>query len=205
MRLHFLLFSFILVGLAAAETFCNNGEPTAVGDMISVHYSGYIHDLSATGVKGKMFDSSVKRKQAFNFKLGAGQVIRGWDEGLVGLCLGERKTLIVPPELGYGSRGAGKDIPPNATLRFVVDVVAVNDNVLHLEPEEDPNVFKEMDANRDLMISYDEMAQWFRTMHPDKLERIPDGLFEREDKNGDQMISWEEFDGPKGDSMEGEF
>jgi hypothetical protein len=103
---------------------------------------------------------------------------------LVGMCLGEKKTLVLPPDLAYASKGAGADIPPHATLRFVVDLVGVNDNSVNLTPTADPNIFSEMDSNRDLMISYNEMENWFRTMHPDKLDRIPAGLFEREDKNG---------------------
>jgi hypothetical protein len=99
-----------------------------------------------------------------------------------GLCLGEKTELVIPPEQGYGSRGAGKDIPPNATLRFTIDIVGINEEVLKVEPT--PNVFQEMDTNRDMMISYEEMAQWFATKHPDKLDHIPAGLFEREDKNG---------------------
>jgi hypothetical protein len=100
------------------------------------------------------------------------------------MCLGEKKTLVLPPDLAYASKGAGADIPPHATLRFVVDLVGVNDNSVNLTPTADPNIFSEMDSNRDLMISYGEMENWFRTMHPDKLDRIPAGLFEREDKNG---------------------
>lgn len=100
------------------------------------------------------------------------------------MCLGEKKTLTVPPELGYGSRGAGNDIPPNATLRFTVDLISINDKKINLEPSTDPNVFKEMDANRDLLISPEEMEAWFTHTHPDKLTSIPQGLFEREDKNG---------------------
>jgi hypothetical protein len=97
------------------------------------------------------------------------------------MCLGEKKELVIPPELGYGERGAGKDIPPNATLRFEIDIVGINDQVLKVESA--PNVFKEMDADNDGKISYEEMAAWFATKHPDKLDRIPAGLFEREDKN----------------------
>ena len=104
------------------------------------------------------------------------------------MCLGEKKELVIPPELGYGTRGAGKDIPPNATLRFEIDIVGINSEVLKVEPT--PNIFEEMDTNRDMMISYDEMAQWFATKHPDKLDRIPAGLFEREDKNGVSYITY---------------
>lgn len=117
-----------------------------------------------------------------------------------GMCLGEKKTLTIPPELAYGARGAGKDIPPNATLRFVVDLISINDKKINLEPSADPNVFREMDINRDLSITVEEMQAWFASTHPDKLTSIPEGLFEREDKNGDKVISWEEFDGPKGES-----
>lgn len=102
------------------------------------------------------------------------------------MCLGEKKELVIPPELGYGERGAGKDIPPNATLRFDIDIVGINSDVLKVETP--PNIFEEMDTNHDKMISYEEMAAWFATRHPDKLDRIPAGLFEREDKNG---VSWE--------------
>lgn len=144
------------------------------------------------------------------------------------MCLGEKKTLIIPPELGYGTRGAGADIPPNATLKFVVDLVSINDKKVDLEPTHDPNVFREMDTDRDLHVTVEEMQAWFTSTHPDKLTSIPEGLFEREDKNGvrsplpinlchclcdllinissfpliwqDKVISWEEFDGPKGES-----
>lgn len=112
------------------------------------------------------------------------------------MCLGEKADIIVPPERGYGSRGAGNDIPPNATLRFSLDIVGINDEVLNVNVP--PNIFKEMDANRDLLISYEEMEAWFASKHPDKLTSIPPGLFEREDKNQDRFISWTEFEGPKG-------
>lgn len=100
------------------------------------------------------------------------------------MCLGEKKTLTVPPELGYGARGAGKDIPPNATLRFTVDLISINDNKISLEASAELNIFREMDANRDLQITIEEMQAWFTSTHPDKLTSIPQGLFEREDKNG---------------------
>lgn len=100
------------------------------------------------------------------------------------MCLGEKKTLTIPPELGYGARGAGKDIPPNATLRFTVDLISINENKIALEPTAEPNIFREMDTNRDLQITEEEMQAWFTSTHPDKLTSIPPGLFEREDKNG---------------------
>ncbi|KAJ1433818.1 hypothetical protein B484DRAFT_447031 [Ochromonadaceae sp. CCMP2298] len=172
-----------------------SGPTAKKGDTLLVHYEGYIADTSEAGVKGKMFDSSVKRNKPFEFKLGAGQVIQGWEEGIAGLCLGEKSTLTIPSHLGYGEKGNG-NIPPHATLRFTIDVLGINEN--RLPVEEEPNVFSEMDANRDMAITYEEMQAWFNTMHPDKLTAIPAGLFEREDKNQDGVISFREFDGPKG-------
>ena len=88
----------------------------------TVHYTGW---LSKDGAKGAKFDSSVDRGQPFDFTLGAHQVIAGWDEGVAGMKVGGQRTLIIPPELGYGSRGAGGVIPPNATLIFDVELLKV--------------------------------------------------------------------------------
>ena len=92
---------------------------------VSVHYTGWLHDPSAADGHGKKFDSSVDRGPPFEFVLGAGQVIRGWDEGVAGMKVGGKRTLIIPPEMGYGARGAGGAIPPNATLVFDVELVEV--------------------------------------------------------------------------------
>ncbi|MEP7068904.1 MAG: FKBP-type peptidyl-prolyl cis-trans isomerase [Usitatibacter sp.] len=92
---------------------------------VSVHYTGWLHDPSAADGHGKKFDSSVDRGQPFEFVLGGGQVIRGWDEGVAGMKVGGKRTLIIPPEMGYGTRGAGGAIPPNATLVFDVELVEV--------------------------------------------------------------------------------
>jgi len=89
---------------------------------VSVHYTGW---LSENGSKGKKFDSSVDRGQPFQFTLGAHQVIAGWDEGVSGMKVGGKRTLIIPPELGYGARGAGGVIPSNATLIFDVELLGV--------------------------------------------------------------------------------
>eukprot|EP01032_Pedospumella_encystans_P029661 gene29661-33491_t len=194
-----LVLALLSAAFAQKDARCVNGVPATVGDTVGVHYSGYIDKSSAAGEHGKMFDSSLKRGP-FTFRLGSGQVIKGWDQGIDGMCLGEKKTLTIPPELGYGARGAGKDIPPNATLRFTVDLISINDNKIALEPTAEPNIFREMDTNNDQHITEEEMQAWFTSTHPDKLTSIPQGLFEREDKNGDKVISWEEFDGPKGDS-----
>jgi FKBP-type peptidyl-prolyl cis-trans isomerase len=94
------------------------GQQLKAGDIVAVHYTG----LLTNGVK---FDSSLDRGEPYPFPLGAGQVIKGWDEGIQKLRVGERATLIIPPALGYGARGAGRDIPPDATLIFIVEVVGV--------------------------------------------------------------------------------
>ena len=92
------------------------------GNFITVHYTGWLDD---NGTPGKKFDSSVDRKQPFQFHLGIGQVIKGWDEGVQGMKVGEKRRLIIPAAIGYGSRGAGASIPPHATLIFDVELLGV--------------------------------------------------------------------------------
>jgi FK506-binding protein 14 len=163
------------------------------GDHLWMHYTGSIDESSATGVKGKVFDSSVSRGTPFDFPLGGGRVIKGWDQGLTGMCEGEKRILTIPPELGYGSSGAGGDIPGGATLRFEVECVKIG-SAGERPPE--PNIFAEIDANADGVISYEEMESWFKEQRGGI--EIPQGLWESEDKNADGVISWEEFGGPKG-------
>jgi FKBP-type peptidyl-prolyl cis-trans isomerase len=109
-------------GLKYTDTKPGDGATAAAGNKVSVHYTGW---LSKDGAKGAKFDSSVDRGQPFDFTLGAHQVIAGWDEGVAGMKVGGQRTLIIPPELGYGSRGAGGVIPPNATLIFDVELLKV--------------------------------------------------------------------------------
>lgn len=92
---------------------------------VTVHYTGWLQDSASADGKGRKFDSSVDRGQPFQFHLGGGQVIRGWDEGVAGMKEGGKRTLVIPPEMGYGARGAGGVIPPNATLVFDVELVKV--------------------------------------------------------------------------------
>jgi FKBP-type peptidyl-prolyl cis-trans isomerase len=109
-------------GLKYTDTEIGGGATATAGNKVSVHYTGW---LSNNGAKGAKFDSSVDRAQPFQFTLGAHQVIAGWDEGVAGMKVGGKRTLIIPPELGYGARGAGGVIPPNATLIFDVELLGV--------------------------------------------------------------------------------
>ena len=97
-----------------------SGDPAKTGQTVTVHYTGWLDD---NGKKGKKFDSSVDRNDPFVFHLGAGQVIKGWDEGVTGMKPGEKRCLTISADLGYGSRGAGGVIPPNATLIFDVELL----------------------------------------------------------------------------------
>ena len=110
-------------GLQYEELTVGDGAIATAGQNVSVHYMGWLHNED--GSAGKKFDSSKDRNQAFNFPLGAGHVIRGWDEGVQGMKVGGSRKLIIPSELGYGARGAGGVIPPNATLIFEVELLAV--------------------------------------------------------------------------------
>lgn len=102
-----------------------DGALAESGQPVAVHYTGYLYDATAPDNKGKKFDSSVDRKVPFGFIIGAGRVIKGWDEGVPGMKVGGQRTLIIPPDKGYGERGAGAAIPPNATLVFDVELMSV--------------------------------------------------------------------------------
>jgi FKBP-type peptidyl-prolyl cis-trans isomerase FkpA len=104
------------------DTKTGDGASATSGNKVSVHYTGWLYNNDAKGAK---FDSSVDRGKPFQFTLGAHQVIAGWDEGVAGMKVGGKRTLIIPPELGYGARGAGGVIPPNATLMFDVELLGV--------------------------------------------------------------------------------
>ncbi len=109
-------------GLKYTDTNVGTGAEATKGHKVSVHYTGWLYN---NGAKGAKFDSSLDRGQPFAFGLGAGQVIKGWDEGVAGMKVGGKRTLIIPPDLGYGARGAGGAIPPNATLMFDVELLGV--------------------------------------------------------------------------------
>ena len=109
-------------GLKIIDVKVGTGAMPRPGQTCVMNYTGWLYE---NGVKGKKFDSSLDRNEPFEFKIGAHQVIAGWDEGVATMKVGGKRTLIIPPELGYGARGAGGVIPPNATLIFDVDLLAV--------------------------------------------------------------------------------
>ena len=112
-------------GLQYEDTVQGTGAEATAGNHVRVHYTGWLYDPTAKNSRGKKFDSSKDRGDPFSFGLGGGQVIRGWDEGVQGMQVGGTRVLRIPPELGYGARGAGGVIPPNATLVFEVDLLSV--------------------------------------------------------------------------------
>ncbi len=101
------------------------GDVAEPGKVAEVHYTGWLYDEAAEDGRGPKFDSSVDRGEPFKFPLGAGRVIRGWDEGVAGMKVGGKRLLVIPPEMAYGERGAGRVIPPGATLVFEVELLGV--------------------------------------------------------------------------------
>jgi FKBP-type peptidyl-prolyl cis-trans isomerase FkpA len=110
-------------GLQYDDTVTGEGAEAAAGQHVTVHYTGWLRNDD--GTQGAKFDSSKDRNDPFQFSLGAGQVIKGWDEGVQGMKVGGQRRLTIPASLGYGARGAGGVIPPNATLIFDVELLAV--------------------------------------------------------------------------------
>ena len=128
-----LIFGLTFAGYAVADSSeltkidvkTGTGKEATPGKMVRVHYTGWLFDKSAADNKGKKFDSSRDRSGNFTFPLGVGRVIKGWDQGVQGMKVGGQRTLIIPSSKGYGARGAGSIIPPNATLVFDVELMGV--------------------------------------------------------------------------------
>ena len=128
-----LIFGLTFAGYAVADSSeltkidvkTGTGKEATPGKMVRVHYTGWLFDKSAADNKGKKFDSSRDRSGNFTFPLGVGRVIKGWDQGVRGMKVGGQRTLIIPSSMGYGTRGAGSIIPPNATLVFDVELMGV--------------------------------------------------------------------------------
>ena len=119
--------SEIMTGLTARTLKNGYGRAAVAGDIAVVHYTGWLYDENAPDKRGEKFDSSVDRGEPFEFPLGAERVIKGWDEGVAGMLIGETRELTIAPELGYGDRGAGTVIPPGATLVFEVELKDLRD------------------------------------------------------------------------------
>lgn len=115
----------VVTELVKKDTKEGNGKLAEKGKAVSVHYTGWLYDPAAPEQKGKKFDSSHDRKIPFGFILGAGRVIKGWEEGVVGMKEGGQRTLIIPASMGYGDKGAGGVIPPGATLLFEVELLKI--------------------------------------------------------------------------------
>ncbi|XP_008213933.1 FK506-binding protein 2 isoform X1 [Nasonia vitripennis] len=179
------------------------------GDQLTMHYTGTLQD-------GTKFDSSLDRDQPFTFQLGVGQVIKGWDQGLLDMCVSEKRKLTIPPSLGYGDRGAGNVIPGGATLHFDVELINISDS------PPNANVFKEIDADKDNQLSREEVgtmvSEYLRKQmleaeqagagESDEVkkmladhDKLVEEIFQHEDKDKNGFISHEEFSGPKHDEL----
>jgi len=175
------------------------------GALLSMHYKGTFED-------GKQFDSSYDRNQPFTFQIGVGQVVKGWDQGLLDMCIGEKRRLIVPPHLGYGEQGAGEVIPPGATLYFETELLKI---------ETAPpvvNVFKEIDVNEDSQLSRDEVSEYLKKQMASmdttenevneevkkalaEHDKMVEEIFQHEDQDKNGYITHDEFSGPKHDEL----
>lgn len=111
--------------LEKIDTQVGTGEEADIGKTANVHYTGWLYEAAAEGHKGRKFDSSYDRGNHFSFLLGAGRVIKGWDQGVLGMKVGGKRTLIIPSSMAYGSQGAGRVIPPNSALVFDVELIGL--------------------------------------------------------------------------------
>lgn len=173
------------------------------GESLTMHYTGTLQD-------GTKFDSSHDRDQPFTFTLGVGQVIKGWDQGLTEMCVGEKRKLTIPPALAYGDRGAGNVIPGGATLTFEVELLSIGDQVTTT------NVFKEIDSDKDRQLSREEVSEYLKKQMVaaegsegaedvkqmlEEHDKLVEEIFQHEDKDKNGFISHDEFSGPKHDEL----
>jgi len=181
----------------------NCKRKSAKGDLLVVHYTGWL------AKSGKKFDTTVdvrRRYAPFEFVVGTGYVIKGWDLGLMDMCPGEKRRLTVSPAIGYGKKGLRGVIPANSTLIFLVDLL----DMRHAAPNYAPmDLFTSLDKNNDKILSRDEVshyvdyqARMYRNKNAPKMtaeehEKMLDEIMKKEDKNGDGVIQHSEFSGPK--------
>lgn len=175
---------------------CEESRRTKSGDTVQMHYTGTLDD-------GTKFDSSLDRGQPFSFQLGVGQVIKGWDEGLVGMCQGDKRKLTIPPHMAYGDNGAGDVIPPGATLHFDVELIGAG------EAPNPADVFDAIDADEDKKLTKQEVLHYIETEMVNagqadenmNKEAMVEEIFQYEDKDRDGVISHEEFLTPNHDEL----
>lgn len=169
---------------------CNDADRVGVGDLVAIHYTGRIDSSSSSGEAAKVFDSSIDRgAPPPEVTVGVGDLIQGWDAGLLGLCRGAEAILVVPPHMGYGDTGVGDVIPGGATLNFDINVISVT------KPPPQPDLFEELDTDRDGLLSTDEIHVHFRKNSDDA--PLPPHLMEQTDVNRDGFVSRDEFGGPR--------
>jgi len=174
------------------------------GDTISMLYKGNLFDV-ASGEIGKEFDSNIGRGQTFDFKLGEGQVIQGWEKGVPGMCVGEKRKLTVPPELAYGDAGFSTVIPPKSTLVFEIELVDVKSGDAHdhqgVPHDHETDSFAAIDVDGDKQITSEEMAAYIKKFNEegseadkfDNIDTIVGEIFQEDDKNKDGVISLDEY------------
>jgi len=205
MKRPLVLASLLFVSPAAAlsksiisgPTKCVPAQKITKGSFIRLHYTGTIAANSKSGVPGTKFDSSYDT-QPFETQVGVGALIKGWDLGLLGLCLGTKARLIIPPSQAYGERSATPDIPPGATLQFeveIVDIANYKDRQVRVDVGGGDNLFALIDTKRDGKLDAKELQRFFSQQGSDT---VPPEVW-RDDQDQDGFISWIEFSGPKGD------
>lgn len=178
----------------------NSTVKAKLADIVTIHYKGYLES------NGAVFDSIFEKNETYNFQIGKKEVIPGWEKGLIGACVGEKRKLTVPPELAYGDE-AVYNIPARATLVFEIEVVDVKEGPPLV------NIFKQIDENGDKKLTRDEVTKFITdqfasqsqygdegTRHEDiDIRQMVEEIFNHEDKNKDSEISLDEFSGPKVD------
>jgi len=174
------------------------------GDTISMRYKGNLYDVT-TKQLGKEFDSNFDQPQTFDFKLGAGQVIQGWEKGVPGMCVGEKRKLTVPPGLAYGDVGFSDLIPPKSTLVFEIELVNIKEGDGHdhhgVHHDHEADSFAAIDTNGDKQITSEEMASYIKKFNDegseadkfDNVDTIVGEIFQEDDKNKDGVISLDEY------------